>query len=62
MADTLGTIVPIVLILVGVIWLWSVFGEPIKRFYEWIKNMTSSGRDKFQQHNPANVVKEFTYS
>lgn len=62
MADTLGTIVPIILILVGVIWIWSVFGEPIKRFYEWIKNMTGAGRDRFKAANPAQVVKEFTYS
>lgn len=62
MAGALDTIIPIILILVGVVWLWSVFGDPIKRFYEWIKGMTSAGRERFQAPNPANVVKEFTYS
>lgn len=62
MADTLGTIIPILLILIGVVWLWSVFGEPMKRFYEWIKGMTSSGRDRFQRAAPINAVKEFTYT
>ena len=61
MADAMQTIVPIVLVLVGVIWLWSVFGEPIKRFYEWIKGMTSAGKERFKAQNPANYVQEFTY-
>jgi len=59
--DAMSTIVPIILILVGVVWLWATFGEPIKRFYEWIKGMTSSGRDRFQKANPAQYTTEFTY-
>jgi hypothetical protein len=62
MSDTLNTIVPIVLVIIGVIWIWATFSEPIKRFYEWIKGFAGSNRDRFQPANPANVVKEFTYS
>jgi len=60
--DTINTIVPIVLILIAVIWIYSVFGEPIKHFYEWIKGFMSSRRERFQPPNPANVIKEFTYN
>lgn len=60
MADTLNTIVPIILVVVGVIWIWSQFGEPIKRFIDWIKGFTSSQKDRFQR--TADVATEFKYS
>lgn len=61
MAGALDTIVPILLIVIGAVWLWSVFGEPMKRFYEWIKGMTSAGKDRFKAQNPANYTQEFVY-
>jgi len=62
MTDFLNTVVPIILILIGIVWAWSVFQEPIKRFYEWIKGLMGSAnaRERFQA--PVNAVKEFTYS
>lgn len=61
MADTLNTIVPIILIVIGVIWLWATFGEPMKRFIEWIKGFMGSQKDRFQPRN-LNVPTEFKYS
>lgn len=62
MANSFDTIVPIILIIIAAIWVYSVFGEHIKRFYEWIKSMGSSGKDRFKAANPAGMVREFTYS
>ena len=59
MADALNTIVPIVLILIGVVWVWSQFGEPIKRFYEWIKGLVAPTRERFQP--PTVVSRELIY-
>ena len=56
----MNTIVPIVLLLIAIIWAWATFSEPIKRFYEWIKGMTTSGKDRFQKQ--ITTAKEFTYS
>lgn len=58
MATALDTIVPIILIFIGVVFVWSKFGEPIKNFIDWIKSKFSSGRDRFQ---PVKMAKELTY-
>lgn len=60
--DTLNTIIPYILLIIAVVWIWATFGEPFKRFYEWVRDMFSSRRERFQPPNPANVVREFTYS
>ena len=62
MADTINTIIPWILLVIAAIWIFSVFGEPIKRFYEWIKGFTRSGRERFQPRDPRTMVQEFTYS
>jgi TM2 domain-containing membrane protein YozV len=58
--DLLNTIIPWILLIIGIIWVYSVFGEQIKRFIEWIKGFTSSNRERFQKQ--ITTAKEFTYS
>lgn len=57
----MNTIVPIVLVVVAAIWIYSQFGEPIKRFIEWIKSFTTSQKDRFQPRNVSGPM-EFKYS
>lgn len=46
--DMLGQVVPWILLLIGIIWLWSTFREPVGRFFAWLKEITGAGKDKFK--------------
>jgi hypothetical protein len=59
LSDALNTIVPIVLIFIAIVWVWSQFGEPLRRFYEWIKGLVSSKRERFQP--PTVISRELIY-
>lgn len=59
-SDVLNSIIPWILLAIGIIWIWATFGEPLGRFFQWIKSFSSNSRERFQ---PAtNVIKEFQYS
>jgi len=58
--DFLNTVIPYVLIAVGIIWVWSVFNVHIKNLYEWLKSFSNTNKDRFQK--TFNPVKEFSYS
>lgn len=60
MADFISTIVPYVLLAIGIIWLWSTFHDPAVRFFTWLKGFFASNRDRFQSQ--ATGIKELTYS
>jgi len=48
MADAMNTIIPIVLIFIAVVWLWSQFGDKASAFFSWIKDKFSNSQDRFR--------------
>jgi hypothetical protein len=65
LADTINTIVPWILLIIGIVWLWSIFGGAFMRFFAWIRSFFASSKDKVQdrfQRRSVGGLTEFTYN
>lgn len=50
-------IIPVILIIIAVVFIWWKFSEPLRKFSELIKGLFSSGKDKtFQVHQSAKEI------
>lgn len=63
MADELSSIinflVPVILIIVAVVFIWWKFSDPLKKFWELVRGAFASGKDKTVQTYQAS--KEIVY-
>jgi|WetSurMetagenome_2_1015567.scaffolds.fasta_scaffold216979_1 hypothetical protein len=59
--DILNSIIPWILLAVGLIWLFSTFKDPIMRFYEWIKGFMGANKNRFQPRATGGIT-EFRYN
>lgn len=63
MADlnsTLNTLIPVILVLIAVGWVWYKFGEPLSKFFSWLRDKFATGasaaRNKTTQYTPGELV------
>ena len=47
--DFLGTAIPILIVVALALFMWYKLREPLGQFWEWIKGMMSSGKEKAVQ-------------
>ena len=60
--DFINTIVPIILVMVFIVWVWSVFGDPIRRFFEWFKEVLSPTKSRIENISELNLPKDLVYN
>jgi len=46
--DFLGTVIPILIIVALALFMWYKLREPLEKFWEWLKGMMTSGKEKVQ--------------
>lgn len=55
----MDTIAIIVLVLAAAVFIYNKFGEPIGRFWEWMKGLMAGNQDRFKPR--ASYAKELIY-
>lgn len=47
--EIINFVIPVILIIIAITWIFYKFGDPLSRFFSWAKGLFSSGVDKARE-------------